>query len=465
MPLRRKGLKLAVVGETCAGKTALITRLLNSQFTNGRHKATDGCYRHNTAIRLDNGQKLPLQIWDTPGKASFQDISQNYEPSPINNADGLIIVYDASSSRSGSSLKKWVKAVRKAAPPGCRGVLMGTKLDCVPHGKASPCRAKAVALAKANRMRHAEVSAADEDSVADAVGRFIDLVVGTDARQQQQELPTGVPSDKMVQVWLEQEGLGDYAEAFAAAGYRGPGCLAELQTLPRPKLLLLCQRVNGELPTPRPESEQSGPPVVASESPSELAKCVADESTSGSVPESASQESVSTSEADSSEPVGEVSVSEFLASRGLGVYASDFESAGYSGAACAAELAELAPDQLQRLCNSLEKPSTISIDTQPGLRLQDGDCVDLAAWLSVRGPYGTANAVARLRHALQPSNPHSNDNATMVTQSGIIAPLVALFLTGVTSPGRDGGRRGKVDNTKMATAALDVCAELSRSPE
>ena len=474
MPPRRKGLKLALVGETCAGKTALITRLLHSTFVDGQHKATEGCYRHNTAVRLDDGRKLPLQLWDTPGRASFQDIAQNYEPSPIANADGLIIVYDASSSKSASSLKKWVKAVRKAAPPSCRGMLMGTKHDRLSGGKTSPCYAKAVALAKSNGMRHAQVSAADEDSVADAVGKFIDLVVGTDARRQKQKLPLNVPSDKVVEVWLEQEGLGEYAEAFAAAGYRGQGCLAELQTLQRSKLLLLCQRINGELPTPRPESEQSGPPPKSEQSgpptadpasSSQAVTSMRNESGTESdhVPEVASQGSNSTSNVDPVEAVVEISVPDILARRGLGVYASLFDSAGYSGAACAAELAELALDELEKLCFSLEKPFATTIDTN-ALQLHDGDCVELAAWLSVRGPYGTMEALSRLRYALQLSNPHSDDNATMIAKSGVIAPLVALFLTGVTSPGGNGGGRGKVGNAELAKAALDVCAELSRSP-
>ena len=87
----------------------------------------------------------------------------------------------------------------------------------------------------------------------------------------------------------------------------------------------------------------------------------------------------------------------------------------------------------------------------------------------MRGPYGTTDALSRLRLALRPSNPHAEDNAITVARSGVIAPLVALFLTGVTSPtGQvEGGARGKVGPgaAALAEAALDVCAELSRSAE
>lgn len=244
MPPRRKGVKVAVVGETGGGKTALLARLLHARFAeDGKHAATDGCYRHNTALRLDCGRKMPLQLWDTPGASSFQDIAQWYDPSPITNADGIIIVYDASSSRALSGLKKWVKAVRKAAPRGCRGVLMGTKLDKVSEGKTPPCRKSAIALAKANGLRHAEVSAADEDSIGDAVGKFLDLVVGNasakkkaaaaaegqrGAREIDRRL-AGVPSGQLVEVWLREEGLGEYVNPFAAGGYKGQGCLSELQ--------------------------------------------------------------------------------------------------------------------------------------------------------------------------------------------------------------------------------------------
>eukprot|EP01043_Picozoa_sp_COSAG02_P036528 COSAG02_NODE_2681_length_8253_cov_7.455482_4_plen_491_part_00 len=473
------GLKLACVGESAGGKSAFLHRLLHSQQPTGKHKSTDGCYRHNTAVKLDDGTKLPLQIWDTPGKASFADIASVYEPSPISGADGLIIVYDASSSRSASSLKKWVKMVRKAAPPGCRGVIVGTKKDLVPDGKVPPCRAKAVALAKANGMRHAEVSAADEDSVADAVGKFIDLIVGAEMRRKQmhreperrQQLTPNVPNDMVVQVWLEQEGLGDYAEVFAGAGYTGLGCLAELQALERPKLLVLCRRINGELPTPRPEGEDVTASTGATAPSPQAAETIDGEYTMASSDrasalERSSQGSTATSKADTEES-RVLSVLDVLAGRGLAVYTPLFESAGYDGPACAVELAELAPGQLEKLCYSLEKPLPVAATTDAELQLKESDCVDLAAWLTVRGPYNCTDALSRLRVALRDSNPHSDTNSKMVVKSGVIAPLVALFLVGVTSPDGEGSRRSKIGpgGAMLAATALDVCVELSRSPE
>ena len=128
---RRARLKVAVVGATAAGKSALLARLLHGRFV-VLHKPTDGCYRHDSAVRLDDGRKLPLELWDTPGKVPFADIAQGYDPSPIDGADGVIVVYDASTSKSLGELKKWVKAVRKWQPRNCHALLVGTKLDLVP---------------------------------------------------------------------------------------------------------------------------------------------------------------------------------------------------------------------------------------------------------------------------------------------------------------------------------------------
>ena len=86
---RRARLKVAVVGATAAGKSALLARLLHGRFV-VLHKPTDGCYRHDSAVRLDDGRKLPLELWDTPGKVPFADIAQGYDPSPIDGADGVI---------------------------------------------------------------------------------------------------------------------------------------------------------------------------------------------------------------------------------------------------------------------------------------------------------------------------------------------------------------------------------------
>ena len=47
---RRARLKVAVVGATAAGKSALLARLLHGRFV-VLHKPTDGCYRHDSAVR------------------------------------------------------------------------------------------------------------------------------------------------------------------------------------------------------------------------------------------------------------------------------------------------------------------------------------------------------------------------------------------------------------------------------
>ena len=113
-------------------------------------------------------------------------------------ADGVIVVYDASTSKSVGELKKWVKAVRKWQPRNCHALLVGTKLDLVPAStgkkpKPPPCRAKAGAMAKSGGMRHTEVSAADEEgsSVADAISGFLEALVGQGRRPA--SAPAGPP--------------------------------------------------------------------------------------------------------------------------------------------------------------------------------------------------------------------------------------------------------------------------------
>ena len=86
----------------------------------------------------------------------------------------------------------------------------------------------------------------------------------------------------------------------------------------------------------------------------------------------------------------------FLEQQGLAVYAPLFAQAGYTGDACAAELASMELDQLRLLCRSLERGGGFETVEEPagGLgdtsammtrRLSEPDCGALAAQLAVRG--------------------------------------------------------------------------------
>jgi GTPase SAR1 family protein len=243
---KRKMLKIAVVGETGSGKTAVCRRFLTGGFTDEGHVATDGCYKYSSSVRLDDGQSLGLQMWDTPGSVSFQDIMQGYHPSPVGGAGGVIIVFDGSSKRGLGGLKKWLKPVARLASRTCLVLVLANKLD----DHRSPA---APALAKAQRLvgsygryfSFGSCSARRGTGLGEAIGGFLDAVVAGSASLGHQPSAAGIdggggalgvgagPGINSVGEVLRRAGLGQHEAAFARAGYGGQACAVELQKLPR----------------------------------------------------------------------------------------------------------------------------------------------------------------------------------------------------------------------------------------
>ena len=87
-------IKVCVVGEKGAGKTALLRRCLTGSFTK-RYEPTLTCEKHATAIRYEGRREpLALELWDSPGGLGWQSLADGFRPSPTSNAHAAIICYD-----------------------------------------------------------------------------------------------------------------------------------------------------------------------------------------------------------------------------------------------------------------------------------------------------------------------------------------------------------------------------------
>ena len=66
-----------------------------------------------------------LQIWDTAGQERFRSVTQSY----YHNADGVIIVYDITSSKSFESIPKWLEDVNRFSSKNVLMAVVGNKCD------------------------------------------------------------------------------------------------------------------------------------------------------------------------------------------------------------------------------------------------------------------------------------------------------------------------------------------------
>ena len=89
--------KLVLIGDSGVGKSCLLLRFADDQFTESYITTIGVDFRFKT-ISV-GGKTVKLQIWDTAGQERFRTITSAY----YRGADGIVIVYDSSDRDSFST--------------------------------------------------------------------------------------------------------------------------------------------------------------------------------------------------------------------------------------------------------------------------------------------------------------------------------------------------------------------------
>ncbi|CAL4125413.1 unnamed protein product, partial [Meganyctiphanes norvegica] len=69
--------KIMLIGDSCVGKTCLMTRFKDGTFLSGTFISTVGMDFRNKVVTVD-GSKVKLQIWDTAGQERFRSVTHAY---------------------------------------------------------------------------------------------------------------------------------------------------------------------------------------------------------------------------------------------------------------------------------------------------------------------------------------------------------------------------------------------------
>ena len=68
-------LNLIVLGDAAIGKTSLLRNVDNREFQTNHLKTIAVDYVQSEYIDEDDGQKIPVKIWDTAGQEKFRNIT------------------------------------------------------------------------------------------------------------------------------------------------------------------------------------------------------------------------------------------------------------------------------------------------------------------------------------------------------------------------------------------------------
>jgi len=96
--------KLVVLGESGVGKTSLLVRYVQNNFSIAT-KSTIGSDFLSKDIEVD-GKPITLQIWDTAGQERFQGLGTAF----YRGADGVVFVFDVTRRNTFEELSGWKKA-------------------------------------------------------------------------------------------------------------------------------------------------------------------------------------------------------------------------------------------------------------------------------------------------------------------------------------------------------------------
>jgi Ras-related protein Rab-1A len=115
--------KLVLLGDSGVGKSCLLLRFADDEFTDSYITTIGVDFRFRT-LPIE-GKTIKLQIWDTAGQERFRTITSAY----YRGADGIIMVYDTCVRESFEHIDSWVEEVNKYANDGTCKILVGNKCD------------------------------------------------------------------------------------------------------------------------------------------------------------------------------------------------------------------------------------------------------------------------------------------------------------------------------------------------
>jgi Ras-related protein Rab-6A len=113
--------KIIFVGDAGVGKTTIISRIMDSPFTDA-YEPSIGVDFMSKNIKY-HGQNIKLQMWDTAGQEKYKGLIPSY----VRNSSIVFIVYDISSKTSFDNIPKWINFIKSIENTTL--ILCGNKID------------------------------------------------------------------------------------------------------------------------------------------------------------------------------------------------------------------------------------------------------------------------------------------------------------------------------------------------
>ena len=166
-----KTCKILLIGDSSVGKTCLISKYAIGVF-NEDYITTIG-FDSRQKEEIINNEKVLVKIFDTAGQERFQSITANY----LRNAEGVILVYDLTSTESFENLKFWIESIKNnlGNDEPIPIIIIGNKIDLEDARVIN--KSVAEKFAKDNNYKYFETSAKTGEGVDDAFREIVKQIL------------------------------------------------------------------------------------------------------------------------------------------------------------------------------------------------------------------------------------------------------------------------------------------------
>ena len=120
--------KIVLLGDGCIGKSTFFQKLdqltdENYRFSK-KYKATDNFDFKRINVKTSIGT-IVVDLWDTAGQESRGGLLRD---AYLKGADGVLLMYDLTESKTKDNIQKWIEQVKKVSP-GIPVAVLGNKAD------------------------------------------------------------------------------------------------------------------------------------------------------------------------------------------------------------------------------------------------------------------------------------------------------------------------------------------------
>ena len=122
--------KISILGDRYTGKSSFLNYYQKNSFDGNYFSGINEKFTFLSAnIKIQNGQKVNLQIYEMSGLEEYRSSLKEY----YKDSKGIILIYDVTNKKSFDNLKNWIKDILNECPKFTSVFLLGNKIDDIDH--------------------------------------------------------------------------------------------------------------------------------------------------------------------------------------------------------------------------------------------------------------------------------------------------------------------------------------------